>query len=33
MSLNKIEADMLLLKWMVGFNIAISVAVLFKAFT
>lgn len=29
---NKIENDLSLLKWMVGFNLAISVGLLFKAF-
>jgi hypothetical protein len=27
---NKMETDLTLLKWMVGFNLAVSVAVLFK---
>jgi hypothetical protein len=27
---NKVETDLMLLKWMVGFNLAVSVAVLFK---
>jgi hypothetical protein len=27
---NKVETDLTLLKWMVGFNLAVSVAVLFK---
>ncbi|HEV8717251.1 MAG TPA: integrase [Candidatus Binatia bacterium] len=29
---NRIEQDLAILKWMVGFNLAISVALLFKAF-
>lgn len=29
---NKLEQDNMLLKWMVGFNLAISVALLLKAF-
>jgi hypothetical protein len=27
---NKVEADLTLLKWMAGFNLAVSIAVLFK---
>ena len=30
--LRKIEADTLMIKWMLGFNLAITVAVLFKVF-
>ncbi len=30
---NKVEAELSLLKWMIGFNLAISVAILFKVFT
>lgn len=30
---NKMESDLLLLKWMAGFNLAISTGVLFKLFT
>ena len=30
---NKVESDLNLLKWMVGFNLAISVAVMFKLFS
>jgi len=29
---NKVESDLNLLKWMVGFNLAISVGVLLKSF-
>ncbi len=29
----KVEADLLVLKWMAGFNIALTVAVLFRVFT
>ena len=29
---NKVETDLALIKWMVGFNLAISVAILFKVF-
>ncbi len=29
---NKVEGDLSLLKWMIGFNLAISVATLFKLF-
>jgi len=29
---SKVDADFLLLKWMVGFNLAFSVAVVFKMF-
>lgn len=31
--INKIESDMNLLKWMVGFNLAFTVAILFKVFS
>ncbi len=30
---NRIEQDLAVLKWMVGFNLAIGVALLFKAFS
>jgi hypothetical protein len=30
---NKIEGDLNLLKWMVGFNLAIAVATLFRLFS
>lgn len=30
--LSKVESDLLVLKWMIGFNLAISVAILFKLF-
>jgi hypothetical protein len=29
----KIESDLNLLKWMVGFNLAITVAILFRVFS
>ena len=31
--LNKVEADLTLLKWMVGANIALTTGVIFKLFT
>lgn len=30
---SKIESDMNLLKWMVGFNLALTVAILFRVFS
>lgn len=30
---NKVESDLLVLRWMVGFNLAVSVAVLIKMLT
>jgi len=30
--ITKIESDLMLLKWMVGFNLAISAAILLKIF-
>ena len=31
--ISKIESDINLLKWMVGFNIAMTVAILFRVFS
>ena len=31
--MTKVEGDMSLLKWMLGFNLALSVTILFKIFT
>jgi len=31
--ISKIESDLNLLKWMVGFNLAITVAILFRVFS
>ena len=31
--ISKIESDMNLLKWMVGFNLALTVAILFRVFS
>ena len=31
--ISKIESDMNLLKWMVGFNLAMTVAILFRVFS